>query len=72
MDASGCARAVAGAHMDVRLALGQGTALWARITRKSWDALGPRPGMAVYALVKTMAIDRHSVAGDEEAGREDV
>ena len=27
-----------GAHMDVRLALGQGTALWARITRKSWDA----------------------------------
>jgi molybdate transport system ATP-binding protein len=33
----------------------------ARITRKSVGALGLAPGKQVYALVKSVAIDRHSV-----------
>ena len=33
----------------------------ARITRKSVDKLGLAPGKRVYALVKSVAIDRHSV-----------
>jgi molybdate transport system ATP-binding protein len=33
----------------------------ARITRKSVHALALAPGKPVYALVKSVAIDRHSV-----------
>jgi molybdate transport system ATP-binding protein len=46
--------------MDVRLDL-KGTALLARITRKSAVELGLRPGMPVFALVKSVSIDRRSV-----------
>ncbi|MGH8686537.1 MAG: molybdenum ABC transporter ATP-binding protein [Burkholderiales bacterium] len=50
----------AGASVDVQLAVG-GTPVIARITRKSCMALGLAPGKSVYALVKAVAIDRHSV-----------
>jgi molybdate transport system ATP-binding protein len=49
-----------GASLDVRLDVG-GTALLARITRKSADELGLRPGLPVFALVKSVSIDRRSV-----------
>ena len=51
-----------GPHIDVRLRLVDGQWLWARITRKSAHALGVTPGRAMVALVKTVAIDRHSLA----------
>ena len=49
-----------GSSLDVRLDL-HGTALLARITRKSADELGLRPGLPVYALIKAVSIDRRSV-----------
>jgi molybdate transport system ATP-binding protein len=50
----------AGPSADVVLAVGA-VRLAARITRKSIDTLGLAPGKPVYALVKSVAIDRHSV-----------
>jgi molybdate transport system ATP-binding protein len=49
-----------GASVEVAVALG-GNRIVARITRKSVDALSLAPGKPVYALVKSVAIDRHSV-----------
>jgi molybdate transport system ATP-binding protein len=49
-----------GPSIDVRLDI-HGTPLLARITRKSARELGLRPGLAVYALVKSVSIDRRSV-----------
>jgi len=49
-----------GSSVDVRLDL-KGTALLARITRKSASELGLRPGLPVYALIKSISIDRRSV-----------
>jgi molybdate transport system ATP-binding protein len=49
-----------GSSLDVRLDL-QGTALLARITRKSAFELGLRPGLPVFALIKAVSIDRRSV-----------
>jgi molybdate transport system ATP-binding protein len=49
-----------GASLDVQLDVG-GTPLIARITRKSAAALGLAPGRPVFALIKAVAIDRHSV-----------
>ena len=49
-----------GPNSDVQLDLG-GTALIARITRKSAQDLGLRPGLAVFALIKSVSIDRRSV-----------
>ena len=39
----------------------RGTPLLARITRKSAAELGLRPGLPVYALIKSISIDRRSV-----------
>jgi molybdate transport system ATP-binding protein len=50
----------AGASVDVQLDV-RGTPLIARVTRKSVAALGIAPGKPVYALIKAVAIDRHSV-----------
>jgi molybdate transport system ATP-binding protein len=50
----------AGASVDVRIDAG-GTDLIARITRRSVAELGLEPGRPVFALVKAVAIDRHSV-----------
>jgi molybdate transport system ATP-binding protein len=49
-----------GSSLDVRLDL-HGTALLARITRKSASDLGLRPGLPVFALIKAVSIDRRSV-----------
>jgi molybdate transport system ATP-binding protein len=49
-----------GPSLDVTLDLG-GTPLIARITRKSSLELGLRPGLAVFALIKSVSIDRRSV-----------
>src|SRR5204862_4455572 len=46
-----------GSSLDVRLDL-HGTALLARITRKSASELGLRPGLPVFALIKAISIDR--------------
>jgi molybdate transport system ATP-binding protein len=49
-----------GTSVDIGIAVGA-TTIVARITRKSVDALGLAPGKPVYAMVKSVAIDRHSV-----------
>ena len=49
-----------GSSLDVRLDL-RGTALLARITRKSAAELGLKPGLPVFALIKAGSIDRRSV-----------
>jgi molybdate transport system ATP-binding protein len=49
-----------GAIVDVSLTVGA-TALLARITRESAQRLRLAPGVAVFALVKAVAIDRRSV-----------
>jgi molybdate transport system ATP-binding protein len=49
-----------GSSVDVQLDLG-GTPLIARITRKSAADLGLKPGVTVFALVKSVSIDRRSV-----------
>jgi molybdate transport system ATP-binding protein len=49
-----------GPSMDVELEVG-GTPLIARITRKSAMELGLKPGLAVFALLKSVSIDRRSV-----------
>jgi molybdate transport system ATP-binding protein len=49
-----------GASVDIVLDAG-GAALIARVTRRSVAALGLEPGRGVYALIKSVAIDRHSV-----------
>jgi molybdate transport system ATP-binding protein len=49
-----------GAIVDVWLRVGP-TPLVARLTRQSAERLGLAPGMPVFALVKAIAIDRHSV-----------
>jgi molybdate transport system ATP-binding protein len=57
-----------GPLVDLRLDAG-GAALWARVTRRSLDDLGLAPGTAVYALIKTVAIDRYSLGRSAGAGR---
>jgi molybdate transport system ATP-binding protein len=49
-----------GASVDVRLDV-SGTPLLARITRHSAQRLRLAPGMDVWALVKAVSLDRHSV-----------
>jgi molybdate transport system ATP-binding protein len=49
-----------GPSLDVQLDLA-GTPLIARITRKSAAELGLRPGLPVFALIKSVSIDRRSV-----------
>ncbi len=54
-------RAVAGAGAEIRLDCG-GAALLARITRLSLSEMGLAPGSRVYAVVKSVALDRPSGA----------
>ena len=61
-----------GSQVDVLVEIGgpDGTSpLWARITRKSVDRLGLAPGSAVYALIKSVALNRQSVGRSAAAGR---
>ena len=52
--------------LEVQLRLGT-ERLLARITRRSGETLGLIPGRPVFALVKTIAIDRRSLGGSSEA-----
>ncbi len=61
-----------GPQVDVLLEIGGGggnSPLWARVTRKSVHELGLGPGTPVYALVKSVALDRHSLGRVPAAGR---
>jgi molybdate transport system ATP-binding protein len=49
-----------GAQVDLRLDAG-GSVVWARITKRSLTTLGLAPGRGVYAMVKAIAVDRHSL-----------
>ncbi|MEX0809241.1 MAG: molybdenum ABC transporter ATP-binding protein [Dongiaceae bacterium] len=52
-----------GAHVDVQIACG-GTRLIARITRRSLARLDLQPGIALFAVIKSVTIDRRSLATD--------
>ena len=49
-----------GPIVDLQLAVGNAT-LVARITRRSFQQLGIRPGQELYALVKAVSFDQRSV-----------
>ena len=57
-----------GPCVDVRLDC-NGEALLARLTRYSVEQLQLRPGMPVFALVKSVAFDRRNLSGPLRAGR---
>ncbi|HEX3952440.1 MAG TPA: molybdenum ABC transporter ATP-binding protein [Stellaceae bacterium] len=52
----------AGPIVEIRLDCA-GEALVARLTRRSVDGLALAPGRAVYAVIKSIAFDRHALAG---------
>ncbi|WP_282609348.1 molybdenum ABC transporter ATP-binding protein [Pelagibius sp. Alg239-R121] len=49
-----------GPQVDLRLDAG-GAAVWARITKRALVTLKLEPGREVYAMVKAIAVDRHSL-----------
>jgi molybdate transport system ATP-binding protein len=51
-----------GGGIDVALDCG-GDALVARVTRKSVEELGLRPGLSVHAIIKSVAFDREALGG---------
>jgi len=60
--------------VDVRLDIGtptQPVALWARVTARAAHELGLTPGREVFALVKTVALDRASYGRYDPAPGED-
>ncbi len=57
-----------GPQVDILLDVG-GAALWARITARSRHDLGLAPGKQVFALVKAVAIDSHSLGRAGGRGR---
>ncbi|MDP6344475.1 MAG: TOBE domain-containing protein, partial [Alphaproteobacteria bacterium] len=50
-----------GPQVDVLVDIG--SPLWARITRRSQRELDIAPGRQVHAMVKAVAVDRHSLGG---------
>lgn len=58
-------RAGDGPHADVRLECGS-AALLARITRYSSERLGLEPGRVVYAIIKSVTVDRGGSASEGE------
>jgi len=57
-----------GPLIDLRLDVG-GAPLWARVTAKSLAALELRRGSEVYALIKAVAVDRHTLGRRTARGR---
>jgi molybdate transport system ATP-binding protein len=53
-------RSAGSASVEVRLDCG-GVPILASVTRRSCEALGLAPGLRVYAIVKTVALDRQSL-----------
>ncbi len=56
-----------GSSVDVLLDCG-GDSLVARVTRKSVEQLGLAPGLAVYAIIKSIAFDREALGGGPDIG----
>jgi molybdate transport system ATP-binding protein len=56
-----------GPAVDVRLALSSGQTLLARVTKRSAVDLAIAPGRVVFAIIKTMAIDRRSLGRRADA-----
>jgi molybdate transport system ATP-binding protein len=54
------------AALEVQLRLGDDERLLARVTRRSGASLGLAPGGEIFALIKTVAIDRRSLGRQEE------
>jgi molybdate transport system ATP-binding protein len=48
--------------VDVQLDCG-GDAVVARVTRKSVEALGLKPGLRVHAIIKSIAFDADALGG---------
>ena len=48
----------------------EGTGLRSRITRESVDRLGLEPGMPVFALIKSSAVDRRLIPGGGKRSRD--
>lgn len=57
-----------GPQVDLQLDAG-GAPIWSRITARSRVALGLKPGLPVYALIKSVAIDRQSLGRRDSGGR---
>jgi len=57
-------------QVDVLVDIGQ--PLMARITRKSLHLLNLHPGVKVFALIKTVAIDRHTLSLGSRGGARDA
>lgn len=57
-----------GPQVDLQLNAG-GAPIWARITARSRTALGLRAGMEVYALIKSVAIDRQGLGRRDRTER---
>jgi len=58
-----------GPLIDVKLDIGspgEPVMLWARITQRACQELKLAPGKPVFALVKTVALDRHSLGQYED------
>lgn len=49
-----------GPQVDLRLDAG-GAIVWARITKRALSSLGLAPGKEIFAMVKAIAVDRHSL-----------
>ena len=58
-----------GAFAEVLMDL-EGTGLRSRITRESVDRLGLEPGMPVFALIKSSAVDRRLIPGGGKRSRD--
>ena len=59
-----------GPVVDIRLAI-EGGHLLARLTRRSIVELGLTPGRPVFAVIKSVALDRHGVTGAPRAPHDD-
>ncbi|HEX3972012.1 MAG TPA: molybdenum ABC transporter ATP-binding protein [Stellaceae bacterium] len=58
-----------GPQIDLKLDIGSSqepVMLWARITQRACQEMQLAPGMPVFALVKTVALDHHSYGGEAE------
>jgi molybdate transport system ATP-binding protein len=56
-------------HVDVRVRVGAGAALRARVTREAVQRLALEPGLAVWCLIKSVALDRATALLTVEAER---
>ncbi len=62
--------APSGSEAQVEVSVDIGVPLSARITRKSMEKLDLRPGKQVYAMIKSVAVDRRSVGAPLESAAE--